>query len=191
MIKKFKRGNWGDIPNQNPKSFICWNCNNKVASEKAYASYLPPHDRSYIFICPHCNAPNIYDDESNPVILPLPGKEIKKLPELIEKNYDEIRKCMQAGCFNAAIMMMRKMIMNIAVEEGAEEGKTFTEYIDFLCSEGIVPKKSRSKADSVRELGNSANHEIENRSLNEAENCFEFIELLLKVNYEFSDDEDE
>lgn len=191
MAKKFKSGDWRNISNYSPKSFICWNCNNKVSSEKAYASFSPPRYKSYIFICPHCNAPNIYDDYGNPIILSLPGKEIKKLPKLIEKNYDEIRKCIQAGCFNAAIMMMRKMIMNIAVEEGAEEGKTFAEYIDFLCAEGVVPRKSRSKADSVRDLGNSANHEIEDRSQQEAENCFEFIELLLKVNYEFSDDDDE
>lgn len=190
MTKKFTIGDWNGISNQSPKSFICWHCNNRVSSEKAYASYIPAHYKSYIFICPHCNAPNIYDDENKQVMLPLPGEEIKKLPELIEKNYDEIRKCMQSGCFNAAIMMMRKMIMNLAVEEGAEEGKTFVEYINFLCDEGVVPKKSKSKADSVRDLGNSANHEIEDRSQQEAENCFEFIELLLKVNYEFSDDEE-
>lgn len=78
--------------------------------------------------------------------------------------------------------------MNIAVHEGAKENKSFVEYINYLCDNGIVHKKSKSKADSIRELGNSANHEIENRTQEEAQNCFEFIELLLMANYEFADE---
>ncbi len=131
--------------------------------------------------------PPVIDDDKKQIILPLPGKEINKLPENIQLIYSEIRKSMQSGCFNAAIMLMRKLIMHIAVEEGDSEGKKFIEYIDYLCTEGIVPRKSRNKADYVKDLGNSANHEIEDRNEEEAQNCFEFIELLLKVNYEFAD----
>ena len=80
--------------------------------------------------------------------------------------------------------------MNIAVHEGAEEDKDFVKYIDYLCNKGIVHKKSKKKADSVRTLGNDANHEIENRTQEEAQNCFEFIELLLMANYEFADEKD-
>ncbi len=188
-MNKFNKEQWYSIGNQRSKSFICWNCNKQVASEKAYFTYdVGGYCSSFIYICPHCNAPNIYDDEKRPIMQPLPGKEITKLPENLEKIYYEIRKCMQSGCFNGAIMLMRKLIMHIAIEEGDKDGKTFEQYIDFLCSTGIVPKKSRNKADSIRKLGNSANHEIENRTQEEAQNCFEFIELLLRVNYEFNDE---
>ena len=189
---KFKAGKWQNTSDVTAKHFICWNCNKEIASEKAYLSYS--RDGSYypiaMHICPFCNAPILVDDEKKEVLLSLPGKEIKKLPENLEIIYSEIRKCMQSKCFNGAIMLMRKLIMHIAVEEGDNEGKTFVEYVDFLCDNGIVPKKSKNKADSVRTLGNSANHEIENRTQKEAENCFEFIELLLKVNYEFADKEE-
>lgn len=86
-------------------------------------------------------------------------------------------------------MLMRKIIMNIAVHEGAEENKSFAYYVNYLCNEGIVHKKSKKKADSIRDLGNNANHEIENRTKEEAQNCLEFIELLLMANYEFADEE--
>lgn len=190
-MHKFKEGQWNNISKINSKSFICWNCNKEVASENVYFSYSRPRNRSHIYICHFCNAPTIIDDESKLVLLPLPGKEIKKLPGNLEIIYSEIRKCMQSRCFNGAIMLMRKLIMHIAVEEGGEEGKSFAEYVDFLCDNNIVPKKSKNKADSVRTLGNSTNHEIENRTQEEAQNCFEFIELLLKVNYEFSDEGEE
>ena len=187
---KFNKTGWHDISRLDPKSFICWNCNKQIASEKAYITRNDMGDLfSFIYICPNCNAPIIIDDDEKQILLILPGKEINKLPENIGGIYSEIRKCMQSGCFNGAVMLMRKLIMHIAVEEEGEEGKKFIEYIDYLCDEGIVPKKSKSKADSVRTLGNSANHEVENRTPDEAQNCFEFIELLLRVNYEFADEE--
>lgn len=188
---KFNSGEWHSISNWPPKSFICWNCGKEVASEKAYALNKPGvgFRFSFIYICPNCNAPMIIDDEKKQVLLPLPGKEINKLPENINIVYSEIRKCMQSGGFNGAIMLMRKLIMHIAVEEGAEEGKNFVEYIDYLYDNGNIPKKSKNKSDSVRTFGNNANHKIENRTQEEAQNCFELIELLLKVNYEFADEE--
>jgi hypothetical protein len=131
----------------------------------------------------------MFDALGKAILSPLPGEEIKNLPEKIKPIYGEIRKSMQCGCPNGAIMLMRKLIMHIAVEEGAEDGKSFESYIDYLSAKGIVPKKSKNKADSVRLLGNATNHEIENRTQGEAQNCFEFIELLLKVNYEFADGE--
>ncbi len=192
MMFNFKNAEWESVINMTSRSFICWNCGEKIASEKAYSTldikFGGNKRYSFIYICPHCNAPIILDDKEKQILLSLLGKEIKHLPENINKIYLEIRKCIQAGCPNGAIMLMRKLIMHIAIEEGDTEGKKFEQYIDFLYTKGIVPKKSKNKADSVRKLGNSTNHDIENRTPEEAQNCFDFIELLLKVNYEFADE---
>lgn len=172
---KFEKEEWKNISEIATISFICWNCNNKVASEKAYISYDkydPSHVGSYIYICPHCKAPVILDDEEKEVLLPLLGAEIKKLPENIGNVYEEVRRCMQSKCFTGAIMLMRKIIMNIAVHEGAEENLKFVQYVDFLFSNGIVPKKSKNKVDSVKDLGNDANHKLENRTQEEAPKLF-------------------
>ena len=187
----FKSAKWDHVDNLAPRSFLCWNCGEKIASEKAYVT-KDDHGRyfSFIYICFNCNAPIIIGDEKREVLLPLPGKEINKLPENIKGIYSEIRKSMQSGCFNGAIMLMRTLIMHIAVEEGAPERKTFAEYIDYMCDNVLVPIKSRNKADSVRTIGNSAVHEIETRTQQEAQNCFEFIGLLLEVNYGFADEEE-
>ena len=186
---KFSKGEWDKVTEGSSKAGVCWNCNNKVASEKYYCSYFAGSPISYIYICPHCNAPIIIDGESKKILLPLPGTEIKNLPKDIEMIYFEIRRCVQSGCSNGAIMLMRKLIMHVAVEEGTVEGKSFVKYVDYLYDNEIVTKKRKKKVDSVRTIGNSANHEIEGRTLEEAQNSFEFIELLLKVNYEFADKE--
>src|SRR3989338_2134271 len=187
MKYNFKEGSWKNVEALISSSFICWNCNNQVASDRGYKT----HDdnlKKKIYLCPHCHAPNVFDVAGKSILSPLPGKEIKKLPENIKNVYDEVRKCMQSNSFTGAVMLMRKIIMNIAVHEGAEENLKFTQYVDFLCENGIVHKKSKNKADSVKNLGNDANHKIENRTQEEAQKCFEFIELLLMANYEFADD---
>lgn len=184
----FKEGAWKNTESLISASFICWNCNNQVASYTGYKTHTDKLKKK-IYLCQHCEAPNVFDVTGASILSPLPGKEIKKLPANINNIYEEVRKCMQSNSFTGAVMLMRKIIMNIAVHEGAKEGLSFADYIDFLYTQGIVPKKSKSKADSVRAVGNSANHEIENRTQEEAQNCFEFIELLLKVNYEFADED--
>lgn len=187
MIYKFGGSAWKNSEPIRTKSFICWNCNNLVAGSEGYDTY-DYNLLKKIFLCPHCHAPNIYDLEGRTPISPLPGKDIKNLPENIKKVYDEIRICMQTNSFTAAIMLMRKIIMNIAVHEGAKENLKFIQYVDFLSENGIVHKKSKKKAESVKNLGNDANHEIETRTQEEAQNCLEFIELLLMANYEFADE---
>lgn len=186
---KFGDSDWRETTGLASKSFVCWNCGKLVASNKGYKTYRDSSSKK-IFLCSHCQAPNIYDVENKTPLLPLPGKEIKKLPENIQNVYGEVRKCMQTSCFTGAVMLMRKIIMNVAIHEGAENNKGFAYYVKYLCDEGIVHKKSVKKAESVKDLGNDANHEIENRTKEEAQNCFEFIELLLIQNYEQADEED-
>ena len=181
--------NWYGVSHLSSKSFICWNCNNQIASSSGLKKYNSS-ENSKVYICPNCDSPNLIDSDNLFVMKPLSGIEIKRLPRNIENIYTEIRVCMQNSCFTSVVMLSRKLIQNIAVHEGAEENKRFIEYIDYLYDENIIPKKSKSKADSIRTLGNSANHEIENRSEEDANHCLSFIELLLKVNYEFADEEE-
>ena len=190
MVYNFRDSPWRNEEILISKSFICWNCNHNVASDRGYRTGNNNAFKN-IFLCPHCHAPNIYDVENKFPLSSLPGKEIRKLPENIKNVYDEVRKCMQSNSFTGAVMLMRKIIMNIAVHEGAEENLKFAQYVDYLCNNGIVHKKSKNKAESVKNLGNDANHKIENRTQEEAQNCFEFIELLLMANYEFADEREE
>lgn len=137
-----------------------------------------------IYICHHCNAPNIIIG-TEPYILPIQGKDIKNLPENIQKVYDEIRQCLQAGCFTAGVMMMRKMLMSLAVTSGAEEGNPFTEYVDYIDQNGISPIKMKPLVDKIRKRGNYPNHYMGLSSPEEADELLKYIEIILLTNYEF------
>ena len=75
--------------------------------------------------------------------------------------------------------------MNIAVEQGADEGKSFIEYIEYLSARGFVPPNGKEWVDHIRKKGNEATHEIVLMEQNDALDLINFIEMLLKFIYEF------
>lgn len=75
--------------------------------------------------------------------------------------------------------------MNIAVSKGAEEGKSFASYVDYLAKKGYAPPGSEEWVDHIRKKGNEATHEIPHMTLDDAKELITFSEMLLKFIYEF------
>ena len=75
--------------------------------------------------------------------------------------------------------------MNIAVTQGAEEGKSFFHYVQYLAENGYVPPHGKGWVDHIRKRGNEATHEIVIMNRGVAEELISFIEMLLKFIYEF------
>lgn len=75
--------------------------------------------------------------------------------------------------------------MNIGVQQGADEGKSFLYYIDFLAEKGFVPPNGRHWVDHIRKKGNEATHEIALMTASDASELITFSEMLLKFIYEF------
>ena len=78
-----------------------------------------------------------------------------------------------------------KMLMNIAVQQGAAEGMKFIEYVSFLADKGFVPPNGKHWVDHIRKKGNEATHEIAIMSEQDAKDLIAFIEMLLRFIYEF------
>ena len=74
--------------------------------------------------------------------------------------------------------------MNIAVTEGADEGKSFIDYVTYLNDKNFIPPKGKSWVDAIRKLGNEANHSIQFKSPEEAKLVLTFTEMLLRFIYE-------
>ena len=74
--------------------------------------------------------------------------------------------------------------MNISVSVGAEEGKGFVEYVNYLNEKNYIPPNGKEWVDSIRTLGNEANHKIEFKSKEDANRIITFTEMLLKFIYE-------
>jgi hypothetical protein len=114
-----------------------------------------------------------------------PGVEVAQLPKNVEALYREARNCVVIASYTAAVLTCRKLLMNIAVAQGAEVGKTFVSYVEHLANQGYVPPNGRGWVDHIRTKGNEANHEIVLMAKADAEELISFAEMLLKFIYEF------
>ncbi len=83
------------------------------------------------------------------------------------------------------MLAARKLLMHIAVDQGADPGKKFITYVNYLADNGYTPPNARTWVDEIRNLGNEANHEIVIMDEQAAKTILKFIEMLLKFNYEF------
>lgn len=142
------------------------------------------HSNQYVYICPHCDKPTHFHGPYQTPGTP-PGRPVSHLPPEINSLYDEARTCAGAGAHTGSVLLCRKLLMNIGVQEGAAEGKSFVHYVDFLADKGYIPPNGRGWVDHIRKKGNEATHEIALMTKADAEELLTFTEMLLKFVYEF------
>lgn len=176
-------GYWQQIQTINSKSYEC-SCGNQVASEKGWHTIMNPH--WYIYVCPMCNKPTLFKPGEEQVPGNRFGKTITDISDSDVANlYEEARDSFSVNAFTNVVLACRKLLMHIAVAQGAEEGKNFTEYVQYLADQHIIPATSIDWVDHIRQKGNEANHEIKIMTRTEAENLLTFSAMLLQMIYEF------
>jgi hypothetical protein len=180
---------WEHVKDITVKNYKCGysSCGKEVASEKGwYHTNANGARDAMIYICPNCKGPTFFDAAEQ---LQLPGVSlghfVESLPSDIEPIWSEIRKCTSHAAYTAAVLLGRKLLMHIAVGQGASAGKNFVEYVDYLVQNHYSPPNSKTWVDKIRTHGNEATHEIITKGLAEAEDILTFLEMLLKFIYEF------
>lgn len=137
-----------------------------------------------ILICPRCDKPtHFYGHKQMPGVAF--GKNISSLPPDVAALYREARDCVSVNAFTPAVLAARKLLMHVAVAQGAREGLPFTAYVDHLAQAGFVPPTGRNWVDYIRTRSNEANHEIHLMERVDAESLLRFIEMLLQLVFEF------
>lgn len=181
-MKNRKVAQWLQSQNIEAKSYLCGFCGNTVASNLGWSANNQPQQRLYI--CTLCNQPTFfyYDDQIPGIMF---GSEVTHLPNDIAALYEEARNCIANDAATASVLICRKLLMNIAVSQGAKAGESFQKYVDYLADKGYVPPNGKAWVDHIRKKGNEANHEIVLMGKPDAEELVVFIEMLLKFIYEF------
>lgn len=175
--------NWYDLKALEGRSYTCGYCGRGVGPNTGFWA-RPEGSGHFIYICSFCRRPTYFEPDGTQYPGVAYGTEVEHLPEAVRRLYDEARNAMSVNAFTAAVMTCRKVLMNVAVTEGAKPGKSFADYVKWLADEGYVPAKGRTWVDRIREKGNEANHEIPDIDRTDAEDILSFTEMLLKVNYE-------
>jgi hypothetical protein len=166
-------------------SWVCAYCSNHVASSAGWERPIAGVGSYYIRLCSHCNGPTFFLVGGEYFPAPMPGSPVPNVPDGLARLYDEARSSAAAGAPTAAVLVCRKILMNIAVAEGAPEGKRFIEYVEYLDQKGFVPPKGKGWVDYIRQKGNEATHEIALMTADDARGLVEFVEKLLRDIYDF------
>lgn len=180
-------GSWTSVGIIGSTSFICGYCNHNVASNLGYRYTNGSLTLGYIRICPHCNKP-VYFDLEKETVTPSPsyGDVIQKIPKNIIPIYDEARASFSIRSYTSCVMLCRKIIMNIAVDQGAKEDQSFKFYVDYLDENNFIGKNSKVWVEKIRLKGNEATHEIKSIDELEAKDIIDFTIMLLRIIYEFA-----
>jgi hypothetical protein len=188
---------WENPQTLDSKKYICGYCGNPLVSSQGYYATkieLYPdrfqtftrHTDAYIYICHHCNNPTYFADDDCQYPGATVGSTVDHIPaKAVEALYEEARSCMTVYAHTAAVMCCRKLLMNVAVSEGAKEGLKFWQYVDYLANEGHITVRAKKWVDHIRDKGNDANHEIKMMDREDAERLIKFSEMLLKTMYEY------
>lgn len=176
-------GSWQGINNVPAKRYRCGHCDSVVVSAQGW-NFLQNPPGAAIHICPNCNRPTYFEGGAQQPGIPF-GTRVDHVPANVDALYGEARMCTAAGAHTAAVLTTRKLLMNIAVDQGAKPGGSFMEYVEFLAANRFVPPHGRIWVDHIRKKGNEANHEIAMMSQADAQELLVFLEMLLKFIYEF------
>jgi hypothetical protein len=173
---------WHNQSSITSKQFRCGYCSSHIASA---AGFFSGGGSRQIYICTHCDQPTYFNDKGNPLPgIPF-GNAVAHLPADVAALYDEARRCSAAGAYTAAVLLARKLLMNLAVGLEAKPGQPFIVYVEYLATKGYVPPNGKTWVDHIRKKGNEATHEIVLMGQSDAEDLIAFSEMLLKFIYEF------
>jgi hypothetical protein len=182
---------WNRIDGLPPSSYVCGYCNHTVGPDKGWQT-TQTHvfngravPDGHVYVCSFCGKPTYFDTMDKQYPGAPFGNDVDSLPKDVAALYDEARDCMPVNSFTAAVLTCRKLLMHLAVEKGAPEGKNFLEYVQYLADNGYVPPNGKGWVDHIRRKGNEANHEIKIMLEADAKDLIAFSEMLLKFMYEF------
>jgi len=177
---------WTQIQTLQSKSYTCGYCENPIASQHGYSGTINiVGGKVFIYVCHKCFQATFFDKDGKQTPGASFGESIKHIPDTnVEGLYNEARDCFKIKAYTSCVMCSRKLLMNIAVSEGADAGKSFVDYVNFLDSKGFIPPKGKAWVDKIRKIGNEANHSIEFKSAEDAQLILTFTTMLLKFIYE-------
>jgi len=168
-------------------AFTCGFCGARVGPNQGYSAKVSGLQAvGRILICPNCSQPSFFTIEGSQHPAVRMGRDVKGITDDgVRVLYDEARDCTSARAYTAAVLVCRKILMNLAAQHGAPAGESFVSYIDFLEQKGYVPPNGRPWVDEIRKKGNEATHEIALMAQSDAERLLTFVEMLLRFNFEF------
>lgn len=192
----------GYQPHDEPKRYVCGWCGHAVSAfvglfkqlewfsvdDIGLRPFIPDRRETDIRICPECWIATTFLDRKVQLPGPIKGDNLDPRTksddaQLIIALYNEARLAISQRAPSCAVLMFRKILMHIAVEQGAKPGLRFVEYVEYLKANGIVGKPQHPLLDRIRDEGNTENHEIRRATTEQADDLLNLTTLLIRSVY--------
>lgn len=164
-------------------SYHCGHCNRDVLGH-IVASYDTTEGVNKWLLCTSCGNGSVLTKDNILYPSSLVGKNLEGLPSDTATAYLEARRCFSINAYTACELICRKILMHVAVEKQAEEGKSFEYYVDHLASLGYVTTPMKPWVDLIRAHGNKSTHKLEAPDPKRAESTLLLTSLFLEIIYE-------
>ncbi len=165
------------------RNYTCGHCGNKVSGIVVANYQYGYHDVKWL-ICTSCGDGSVCSSHGQIFPTISYGPIIEGLPELINRAYQEARDCISVDAFTACELICRRILMHVAVEKGAKQDQSFSEYLSFLEDKGYVTPPMKGWVDLIRQHGNKAAHLLEPPDRKRSESTLMFTAELLRLIYE-------
>ncbi|MFZ5655120.1 MAG: DUF4145 domain-containing protein [Pseudomonadota bacterium] len=165
--------------------YRCGHCGRDVSG--AVIAYIGRREGGHLICwlqCPVCHDASVRSDSGAHYPGSAYGPVLEGLPAEVGDAYEEARRCLSVNANTSSEVMCRKILMHVAVDKGAEEGKTFAFYIDYLQQQGYVTPPMRGWVTLIKDHGNESNHKLASPDRPRAEGTLQFTAQLLRSVYE-------
>ena len=164
-------------------TYTCGYCN-VITSGAVVATYTYVGQIVQWLLCTNCYQGSVKSRSGQIEPGVMFGPVIEGLPENIAGAYNEARNCFKVSALTACELISRKILMHVAVNKGADEGKSFATYLNYLEDKGYVTPPMKGWVDLIRQHGNLSTHVIEAPDRQRAESTLMFTAELLRLVYE-------
>jgi hypothetical protein len=176
-------------PNQvGARAYDCGHCGKHTGPNQGYyGTYTDATGQgrtAFVMICTFCTELTYWDLDGRQIPGVPAGQPVKSLPPTVDRLYNEARRAAAAAAPTAAVMALRKVLMNVAVDQGAKENLKFVQYVGWLDDNNYIPPNGRGWVEKIKDIGNEANHEIPDISEDDAARVLRFTQMLLMFVYE-------
>lgn len=95
------------------------------------------------------------------------GKDFPDIPVSIARDADEAHRCGSIGASRAAVVMARRVVQALAIDNGAVANARLVDQIDELAGKGTITDSMRQVAHVVRLSGNDGAHPHDDPNLDD------------------------
>ena len=179
----------GHLINPRHLNYACGACG-QTTNGRVVAEMKRQGDGKTLLWC-FCSCPR----EEPAIVFEQEGKAVLQIPEAREfksddgwppelgQLFDEGAKAFAAGAYTAAAMVVRKVLMVCACQEGATDGEPFAKYVDHITTNVLSYPKAKDAIDKIRTIGNDANHAVRFVTREDAHRALSIVTYMLNAMY--------